>query len=97
MAVFILQQDNGSVLSRGLEWTWEITPQAVFATPHRDIALNQLLELNIKDATLRARVVPCSLNERGLPVLPVVTKPQLSLIKGDESASAEDAQASVAS
>lgn len=92
MAVFILQRDNDSILTRGLEWTWEITPQTAFATPHRDIALNQLLELNLKDIGLRAQLVACSVNERGLPVLPAVRKPQLPLIEGAESAEAENVE-----
>lgn len=76
MAVFILQQDNGSILSKTQEWVMDLAPQAVFETPYRDVALNQLLELNLKDSRLRARVIECHRNERGLPILPAVEHPQ---------------------
>lgn len=97
MAVFVLQNDNGSMLTRGSEWSWDITPQTAFATPHRDAALNQLLELNIKDPHLRARVISCPLDERKLPILPPVEKPQRSLIEDAASPEAPVAEASVAS
>jgi len=85
MAVFILQQENGGILSRGFEWSLDTTPQTVFSSPHRDVALNQLLELVIKDSALRARAVPCDLDARGLPVLPAVPRPQLALIDEGEA------------
>lgn len=96
MAVFILQRDNDCILTRGLEWSWDTIPQTAFTTPHRDVALNQLLELTLKDTQLRAHIVSCPLNERGLPTLPVVTRPQLPLIEGDDSTD-EPADSSVAS
>lgn len=97
MAVFILQRDNDNILTRGLEWSGDTTPQTAFVTPHRDVALNQLLELTLKDTHLRAHIVSCTLNERGLPALPAVTKPSLPLIDGDDLSADPHTEPSVAS
>lgn len=97
MSVFILQRNDDRILTRGLEWSWEVTPQTAFVTPHRDVALNQLLELTLKDTHLRAQIVSCTLNERGLPALPAIPKPQRPLIEGDDFSAASCAESSVAS
>lgn len=97
MAVFILQRDNDSILTRGLEWRWDTSPQTAFVTPHRDVALNQLLELTLKDTHLRAHIVSCTLNERGLPALPAVTKPHLPLTDGGDFSADSHAEPSVVS
>lgn len=97
MAVLILQRDDDRILTRGLEWSWDTAPQTAFATPHRDVALNQLLELTLKDTHLRAHLVSCPLSERGLPALPAVTRPQLPLIEDDDLSADECAEPSVTS
>ncbi|MDA8885159.1 hypothetical protein N9H96_00165 [Porticoccaceae bacterium] len=41
----------------------------VFCTPYRDIALNQLIELNAKDIDMRASIVECEADAKGRPLL----------------------------
>ena len=71
MKIFILQTQDQRILNNDLEWSSEADHNAIFHTPHRDIAINQLIELNAKDITLRASVVECEADIKGRPVLTV--------------------------
>ncbi|MDG1165919.1 MAG: hypothetical protein P8N61_11170, partial [Porticoccaceae bacterium] len=56
-------------LNKDLEWSSEADRNVVFCSPYRDIALNQLIELNAKDIDLRASIVECEADAKGRPVL----------------------------
>ena len=71
MKIYILQTQDQRTLNKDLEWSSEADRNAVFQTPHRDIAINQLIELNAKDISLRAAVVECEADSKGRPVLTV--------------------------
>ena len=71
METYVLQAQNNYMLGKELEWTSEIIAKRIFNAPHRDIALNQLIELNAKDVNLRAEVVECELGPNGVPILSV--------------------------
>lgn len=70
MTIFILQNQHQQYLEKSLEWNNEADPNQLFKTPHKDVALNQLMELNSKDILLRASVISCELSSAGNPVLP---------------------------
>ena len=67
MTVFILQNQHEQFLDRSLEWISNCEINQLFKTPHRDIALNQLMELNAKDIQLRAKIISCELDKSGNP------------------------------
>lgn len=71
MKIFILQTQDQRTLNKELEWSSEADCNSVFHTPHRDIAINQLIELNAKDIGLRASVVECEADSAGRPVLTI--------------------------
>jgi len=71
MKIFILQTQDQRILNNDLEWSSEADRNAIFHTPHKDIAINQLIELNAKDIGLRASVVECEADSKGRPVLTV--------------------------
>ena len=71
MKIYILQTQGQRTLNKDLEWSSEADRNAVFQTPHRDIAINQLIELNAKDISLRAAIVECEADSKGRPVLTV--------------------------
>ncbi len=71
MKIFILQTQDQRTLNNDLEWSSEADCNAIFHTPHKDIAINQLIELNAKDISLRASVVECEADSKGRPVLTV--------------------------
>ena len=71
MKIFILQTQDQRILNNDLEWSSEADRNAIFHTPHKDIAINQLIELNAKDISLRASVAECEADSKGRPVLTV--------------------------
>ena len=71
MTVFILQNQHDQFLDKSLQWVNHCGAKQLFKNAHRDIALNQLLELNAKDIQLRAKLITCQLDAKGNPVLPI--------------------------
>lgn len=69
MTCFLLQNNRGEFLDKSLEWASGAKADEVFQTSHRDVALNQLVELTTRDFSLRARVINCELDDRGRPRL----------------------------
>lgn len=69
MKIYILQTQDQRTLNKDLEWSSEADRNAVFHSKHRDIALNQLIELNAKDISLRATIVECEADAKGRPAL----------------------------
>jgi hypothetical protein len=67
MTLFIIQNHQGEFLDKQLNWAPPGDIGNLFHTPHRDVALNQLIELNARDVQLRAGVVTCSADEKGRP------------------------------
>ena len=57
------------MLDKHFQWTHDIESSPLFYTPHRDIALNQLIELNAKDISLRAEIVECAADSKGRPLV----------------------------
>lgn len=67
--VFLLQNQQGLLLNKQGQWTDGREAGSLFRTPHRDEALNHMIEVNSKDYTLRIKLLECDLNERGIPQL----------------------------
>lgn len=70
MALYILQNQYGQFLNRQLEWVESGERDPLFRTPNRDEALNQLIEINAKEISLRISVITCDADSKGNPVLP---------------------------
>lgn len=74
MTLYIIQNRRGEVLDKQLNW---MRPESdnrsswasAFASPHRDVVLNQLVELTTRDSDLRAAVVARPVDDRGRPDL----------------------------
>lgn len=52
----MLKNQHGHWLDRTMNWAENCPPGQRFKTPHRDVAINQLVELNARDISLRAMV-----------------------------------------
>ncbi len=70
--LFIIRNQNNQFLTRKNDWVDGSEAQALFKTPHHDIALNQLIEINTKHIDLRCELVKCQPNEKGIPVIPTL-------------------------
>lgn len=69
MKIYIIKSHDGSILGKDLEWLDGSDANQVYSAHHRDIALNQLIELNAKDIHLRAGIIECEADKKGRPVL----------------------------
>ncbi len=67
--VFIISNQNGLFLGKQAQWLDENEPAAVWRSPHRDIALNHLIESNARDIDQRMVLLQCPVNEKDIPLL----------------------------
>lgn len=74
MALFLINNQYGQLLTRDLNWVDPRDAHALFYSPHKDNALNQLVELNSKDASLRGKVIECAADDLGRPLLNQLTE-----------------------
>lgn len=83
--IFLLQNQHKYLLNKQGEWVDGREANTLFRTPHRDEALNQMIEVNARDYTLRIKILECTLSDRGLPLLKDEDLPPL----GDPSTALE--------
>lgn len=99
--VFIISNQSGLFLGKQAQWLDENEPAAVWRSPHRDIALNHLIESNARDIEQRMVLLQCPLNERDIPLLgdaeparrtaPVTfDEPETNMADGDLAADESD-------
>ncbi|MCG3170290.1 MAG: hypothetical protein CALGDGBN_01829 [Pseudomonadales bacterium] len=89
--VFVIRSQHQHYLGRHHEWVDGSRPTALFRTPHRDVAVNELFEVNVKDFALRAEILACETDERGLPVVEVLNPiadaaPEAATATGEDGA-----------
>lgn len=70
--LFVIRNQNQHYLGRHHEWLDGSHAPALFRTPHRDVAVNELFEANLKDVGLRGEIIACEADERGQPVVEVL-------------------------
>lgn len=66
---FILQNQDKLFFGKNKEWVDGYDANSVFKTPHKDEAVNQMFEITSKDYKQRVKVIPCSLDDKALPVI----------------------------
>lgn len=67
--VYILQNQHQQFLGKQREWLDGGDAGALFRTPHKDEAINQMVEINTKDYSQRIQIRACQTNDKGLPVI----------------------------
>ena len=70
--LFVIRNQHQHYLGRSHDWVDGSHRPALFRTPHRDVAMNELFEVNVKDFALRGEIIVCEVDERGLPVVEVL-------------------------
>ncbi len=68
MLTYLIKNHNARYLSKELEWV-DNDGSSLFHTPHKDVALNQLIEVNARDIHVRASVISCETDKKGRPVI----------------------------
>ncbi|WP_299981389.1 hypothetical protein [uncultured Pseudoteredinibacter sp.] len=88
--VFILQNQDGYFLSKQKEWVDGRDASVLYRSPHRDEALNQMVEVNSKDYTQRISIVDCQLSEKRHPILDPESLPEPKIELPENEASTEN-------
>ena len=65
--LFILQNQDNLFLGKQKEWLDGRDAAALYKTPYKDEAVNQMFEISSKDYTQRIKVLTCSASDKGLP------------------------------
>lgn len=74
-SLFVLQNQHLLLLTKQREWSDGREVQRLFSTPHRDVALNEMIEVNAKDISQRIVILECETSERGQPLIPAEHMP----------------------
>jgi len=101
--VFLLQNQYKGLLNKRGEWSDGREARSLFNTLHHDEALNQKIEVNSKDYTLRITLLECERSDKGIPLLKdedlpplgscLTTAPvKVDVVKDAEPPTSEDAQ-----
>ncbi|MAZ88815.1 MAG: hypothetical protein CL693_14340 [Cellvibrionaceae bacterium] len=93
--IFLLQNQHKSFLNKQGEWCSGREAASLYRTVHRDEALNQMIEVNSRDYTLRLKILECETNDRGLPLLKDEDLPPLGETGTTLEADVADASADV--
>jgi hypothetical protein len=70
--LLVIRNQNNHYLGRHGEWLDGSHAPALFRTEHRDVALNELFETNIRDFALRGEILACEADRHGYPVVEVL-------------------------
>lgn len=75
--VFVLQNQFKHLLSKQKGWVSGREARSLYNTPHKDEAINQMVEVSSKDYTQRVKLLSCELNEKRIPIVLVEDLPNL--------------------
>jgi len=70
--VFVIRNQNGHYLGRNGEWLDGSHVPGLFRTEHRDVAMNELVEVNLRDFDLRGEIVGFEAEAGDYPVVEVL-------------------------
>jgi hypothetical protein len=77
--VYILQNQDKRFLGKQRTWLDGRDPAALYRSPHKDEAVNEMFEASSKDYRQRVSLVSCPLSERRQPVIdPAILPPKTS-------------------
>jgi hypothetical protein len=66
--VFVIRNQAGLFLNKQSEWVEASQAVSLYRTVHRDEAVNTVFEVSSKDIYLRAEVVACPVDAKGVPL-----------------------------
>ena len=88
--LFVIRNQNQHYLGRHHDWVDGSHRAALFRTEHRDVAVNELFEVNVKDFSLRGEIVACDADDKGYPAVEVLN-PSPDAPATDEPVASDDA------
>lgn len=74
--VFVICNHHTQFLGKQGQWLDESEPAAAWRSPHRDVALNHMIEVNARDIEQRLTLLQCPLNDKDIPLLGDASEPR---------------------
>jgi hypothetical protein len=74
--LFILQNQHKLFLGKQNAWVDGQDLNALYKSPYKDEAINQMVEVSAKDYTQRVKIISCTVNEKGLPEIDPAILPE---------------------
>lgn len=74
--VFVICNHHNQFLGKQGQWLDESEPVAAWRSPHRDVALNHMIEINARDIEQRLTLLQCPLNDKDIPLLGDASEPR---------------------
>lgn len=71
-SVFVIRNHENRYLTKKHKWRSGKERQTLFRSAEKDVALNELIEVNAKDIMARLQLVLCEADDHGLPVVDVM-------------------------
>lgn len=93
--VFVVQSAEGHYFSKHGQWLSGKEASQIYFGKYKDEALNQLIDITIKNVDVRAKVVETQLNARNYPILEILV--ETDLIDSHEQLLQEQQQPNIAS
>jgi len=70
--VFVIRNQYGHYLGRNGEWLDGSHVPGLYRTEHRDAAVNEMVEVNLRDFDLRGEIIACEAETGDYPVVEVL-------------------------
>ncbi len=65
--IYLIRDQHDRFLDKSGEWNHGEDRRSLFRSPHKDEAVNQMVELSVKNPDLRVRIEQAKIGEKGLP------------------------------
>ena len=70
--LLVIRNQNNHYLGKHGTWVDGSHAPALFRTEHKDMAVNELIETNIRDFDLRGEIIVCDADKHGYPLVEVL-------------------------
>ncbi|MFL0811081.1 MAG: hypothetical protein K6L76_11750 [Agarilytica sp.] len=92
--VYLLKNQHEQYLNKSGEWVEGEAASTLFRSLHKDEAINQRVELSVKQMEMRIDIAKAELNKQGVPQLSIESHPQHNETNPEASSSNEAPAAS---
>ena len=78
-SVYVIKNQEDAFLDKSGDWASGLLAKTLYRTPHKDEAINQKVDITVKQPDQRLTLLEVNLNEQGVPVIPEEYRKELDL------------------
>jgi hypothetical protein len=83
-SVFVIRNHENRYLTRKHQWRSGNDRHLLFRSAEKDVALNEMIEVNARDILARLQLLACELDDRDQPVVEVLAEDPPELLEADQ-------------